>query len=76
VTVSVRDARTSATDRQWIESVYRDYLDDLSPQRAPFRLVPRSHLSFHADANPYARYHSHPEEVSLVVPAGSAVVQP
>jgi predicted acetyltransferase len=31
VTVSVRDARTSATDRQWIESVYRDYLDDLSP---------------------------------------------
>jgi predicted acetyltransferase len=31
VTVSVRDARSSATDRQWIEGVYRDYLDDLSP---------------------------------------------
>jgi predicted acetyltransferase len=31
VTVSVRDARSAARDREWIESVYRDYLDDLSP---------------------------------------------
>jgi predicted acetyltransferase len=31
VTVSVRDARASPSDRQWIENVYRDYLDDLSP---------------------------------------------
>jgi predicted acetyltransferase len=31
VTVSVRDARGSARDREWIEGVYRDYLDDLSP---------------------------------------------
>jgi predicted acetyltransferase len=31
VTVSVRDARGTARDREWIESVYRDYLDDLSP---------------------------------------------
>ena len=52
------------------------YLDDLTPERAPFRLVPRSHLSFHADASPYARYKSHPEEITLVVPAGSAVVIP
>jgi predicted acetyltransferase len=29
--VSVRDARRSKTDREWIESVYRDYLDDLAP---------------------------------------------
>ena len=28
VTVSVRDARSSEGDRAWIESVYRDYLDD------------------------------------------------
>lgn len=27
--VSLRDARTNANDLQWIESVYRDYLDDL-----------------------------------------------
>lgn len=31
MTVSVRDARASANDRQWIENIYRDYLDDLSP---------------------------------------------
>lgn len=52
------------------------YLDDLTPQRAPFRLIPRSHLSFHADANPYVRYRSHPEEITLVIPAGSAVLIP
>ncbi len=52
------------------------YLDELTPMRAPFRLIPRSHLSFHAEASPYARYKWHPEEVTLVVPAGSAVVVP
>ncbi len=52
------------------------YLDDLIPERAPFRLVPRSHLSFHADANPYGRYESHPEEITLCPKAGSAVVIP
>ena len=52
------------------------YLDDLTPERAPFRLIPRSHLSFHADASPYLRYRSHPEEITLVVPAGTAVVVP
>lgn len=52
------------------------YLDDLSVERAPFRLIPRSHLSFHADASPYVRYRSHPEEITLIVPAGSAVIIP
>jgi hypothetical protein len=52
------------------------YLDDLTPERAPFRLVPRSHLSFHADANPYVRYSSHPGEITLCPAAGSAVVIP
>jgi len=52
------------------------YLDELTEERAPFRLVPRSHLSFHAEASPYVRYSSHPEEITLVVPAGSAVVVP
>ena len=31
MTVSVRDARGAPRDREWIEGVYRDYLDDLSP---------------------------------------------
>ena len=52
------------------------YLDDLSLTRAPFRLIPRSHISFHAESSPYCRYKCHPEEITLVVPAGSAVVIP
>src|SRR6516225_9627086 len=31
VSVSVRDARSAPADRLWIQSVYRDYLDDLNP---------------------------------------------
>jgi predicted acetyltransferase len=31
MTVSVRDARDLPADRRWLESVYRDYLDDLAP---------------------------------------------
>ena len=52
------------------------YLDDLTKERAPFRLIPRTHLSFHAQANPYLRYKSHPQEITLLAPAGSAVVIP
>ena len=52
------------------------YLDELTADRAPFRLLPRSHISFHAEASPYVRYKSHPEEITLLVPAGSAVVVP
>ncbi|HEY1723780.1 MAG TPA: GNAT family N-acetyltransferase [Steroidobacteraceae bacterium] len=29
--VSVRDSRNARDDRRWIESVYRDYLNDLAP---------------------------------------------
>lgn len=50
------------------------YLDDLTPEVSPFRVVPRSHLSLHADANPYRRYEAHPEEVMVLVKAGSAVL--
>ena len=50
------------------------YLDDLTPQVSPFRVVPRSHLSFHADANPYLRYEDHPEQVMVTCTAGSAVL--
>ena len=50
------------------------YLDDLTPEVSPFRVVPHSHLSMHVDANPYKRYESHPEEVMVPVKAGSAVL--
>lgn len=50
------------------------YLDDLTPQRAPLKVIPHSHLSLHADANPYHRYLSHPEEVMVTCRAGSAAI--
>jgi hypothetical protein len=50
------------------------YLDDLTPEVSPFLVVPRSHLSFHADANPYKRYAAHPEQVMVTAKAGSAVL--
>ena len=50
------------------------YLDDLTPEVSPYRLVPHSHISMHADANPYKRYESHPEEVMVPVKAGGAVI--
>lgn len=50
------------------------YLDDLTSDVSPFRVVPRSHLCLHAAANPYLRYQSHPEEVMVTVQAGSAVL--
>ena len=50
------------------------YLQDLTPEAAPFRVVPRSHLSFHNDANPYLRYKEHPEQVMVTCRAGSAAM--
>jgi ectoine hydroxylase-related dioxygenase (phytanoyl-CoA dioxygenase family) len=50
------------------------YLDDLTPERAPLKVIPHSHLSLHADANPYKRYLSHPEEVMITCRAGSAAI--
>ena len=50
------------------------YLDDLTPENGPFRLLPRSHLCLHPDAQPYIRYDAHPEEVALPAQAGDAVL--
>ncbi|MAV37066.1 MAG: hypothetical protein CMJ59_16595 [Planctomycetaceae bacterium] len=50
------------------------YLDDLTPEVSPFRVVPRSHLCMHADANPYRRFAFHPDEVMVTLKAGSAVL--
>ncbi len=49
------------------------YLDDLIPEVSPFRVIPRSHLCMHDDANAYKRYESHPEQVIVPCKAGSAV---
>jgi ectoine hydroxylase-related dioxygenase (phytanoyl-CoA dioxygenase family) len=50
------------------------YLDDLTADVSPFLVVPRSHLSMHADNNPYTRYSGHPEQVAVPAKAGSAVL--
>lgn len=50
------------------------YLDDLTPEVSPFRVIPHSHLSMHADGNPYRRYAAHPEEVMISARAGSAIL--
>lgn len=50
------------------------YLDDLTPDVSPFRVIPRSHLSFHNDANPYSRYESHPEEIMVTAAAGDVIL--
>jgi ectoine hydroxylase-related dioxygenase (phytanoyl-CoA dioxygenase family) len=50
------------------------YLDDLTPERSPFKVIPRSHLSLHFDGNPYRRYLSHDDEVMVTCRAGSAVI--
>ena len=50
------------------------YLDDLTPERSPFKVIPRSHLSLHSDGNPYRRYLSHDDEMMVTCRAGSAVI--
>ncbi|MDA0832215.1 MAG: phytanoyl-CoA dioxygenase family protein [Planctomycetota bacterium] len=50
------------------------YLDDLTPERAPLKVIPHSHLSLHADGNPYNRYLRHPEEVMVCCKAGDAAI--
>lgn len=50
------------------------YLDDLTPERSPFKVIPRSHLSLHKDGNPYNRFLRHDGEVMVTCKAGTAVV--
>ena len=50
------------------------YLDELTAERSPFKVIPRSHLSLHMDAIPYNRYLSHDDEVMVTCAAGSAVI--
>jgi len=50
------------------------HLDDLTPEVSPFRVLPRSHISYHHEANPYLRYEEHPEEVMVTCKAGDVVL--
>jgi ectoine hydroxylase-related dioxygenase (phytanoyl-CoA dioxygenase family) len=48
------------------------YLDDTRDDRSALKIVPRSHISFHADAQPYRRYRSLKEGMVLPLKAGDA----
>jgi len=50
------------------------YLDDLTLEKSPLMVIPRSHLSMHADGNPYNRYLGHPEAKAVLCKAGSAAI--
>ena len=50
------------------------YLDDLTTECSPFKVIPRSHLCLHRDANPYHRYLRHPDERMVRCKAGSAAI--
>lgn len=50
------------------------YLDDLTLEKAPLLVIPRSHLSMHADGNPYKRYIGHPDAKAVTCKAGSAAI--
>jgi hypothetical protein len=50
------------------------YLDETRDDRSALRIVPRSHICFHADAQPYRRYKRLDEEMVVPVKAGDAFV--
>lgn len=50
------------------------YLDDLTLDKAPFTILPGSHISVHSVANPYMRYDHHPDMVTITLKAGDAIV--
>lgn len=76
MTVSVRDARNTKGDRLWIQSVYRDYLDDLSPGTGTF---PALGEVGHREPDQLLRWFGDPNSFPLVIlrasqPVGFALV--
>lgn len=68
-----------STYSQWLEScplrlrvLY--YLDDTRDDRSALKIIPRSHICWHADAQPYRRYKDHPDAITLPLKAGDAFV--
>ena len=77
MTVSVRDARANASDREWIEKVYRDYLDDLGPLNTG--IFPALGEIGHREPDQLQRWYRDPAASLLTIlddhkPAGFAMV--
>jgi predicted acetyltransferase len=69
--VSVRDARAAPADRLWIQSVYREYLDDLNPGTG---LFPRLGEVGHREPDLIAHWFGDPNTYPLVIVRGSEPV--
>jgi predicted acetyltransferase len=69
--VSVRDARAAPADRLWIQSVYREYLDDLNPGTG---LFPRLGEVGHREPDLIAHWFGDPNTYPLVIVKGSEPV--
>jgi predicted acetyltransferase len=71
VSVSVRDARAAPADRLWIQSVYRDYLDDLNPGTG---LFPALGEIGHREPDQIAHWFGDPNTFPLIIIKGSEPV--
>lgn len=67
VSVSVRDARAAPADRLWIQSVYREYLDDLNPGTG---LFPALGEIGHREPDQIAHWFGDPNTFPLVILKG------
>ena len=77
--VSVRDARESRADLQWLQQVYRDYLDDLAPVSGGTGLFPALGEIGHREPDQVARWFGDPNALPMVIlesaePVGFAMV--
>jgi ribosomal-protein-alanine N-acetyltransferase len=70
-TVSVRDARAAPADRLWIQSVYRDYLDDLNRNTG---LFPKLGEVGHREPDLIAHWFGDANTFPLVILKGSEPV--
>lgn len=78
MTVSVRDARNTEGDRVWIQSVYRDYLDDLAPAAGTGTFPVLGEVG-HREPDQLFRWFADPNSFPLVIlrsaePVGFALV--
>ena len=71
VSVSVRDARSAPADRLWIQSVYRDYLDDLNPGTGIF---PALGEVGHREPDQIAHWFGDPNTFPLIIVKGTEPV--
>ena len=78
MTVSVRDASDTEGDRLWIQSVYRDYLDDLVPTAGTGKFPALGEVG-HREPDQLFRWFGDPNSFPLVIlrssqPVGFALV--